>query len=432
MKKYRQLITQLPPKRIVIGFNEFQSPSAVHEVYVNSIKKLASSQKADHVIFTSCTEDKKIPLPVDRKVYFLERMFPKTNFVACNEKTNDILSIVKSLSEKYKGITIVTTNLQVPIYEKIFEKTNTHVIGVEDFLPNPKILESLKKGDFNSFKKVLPFTITELDSKRLMNEMRVSMGLKVLKEQVKFETNELREKYFAGEIFNVGEIVECAGVVYEIVKRGSNHLLLQDEAGNKISKFPHELELSNREFVSQGTDMSIIKTEEVKQEETVDIDDTSDLSDIQIDELVEIISHDEILEYCYDDEELALIDEDTGEFIDELKEETLMEVLSRMERIKAKTRFARSETKRERKTKIALKTHSNVKTINNRARRLAIQMMKQRIAKRPLDKLSVSDKERIERIMAKRKTVINRLAMKLVPKVKKIESDRLSHKHFTK
>jgi hypothetical protein len=258
------------------------------------------------------------------------------------------------------------------------------------------------------------------------------MGLKVLKEQVKFETNELREKYFAGEIFNVGEIVECAGTVYEIVKRGSNHLLLQDETGNKVSKFPHELELSNKEFVLQGSDMSI-KTEEVSQQLEVNDDDNDlDLSDKQIDELVEAITADDIVEHCYDDEELALIDEETGEFIEELHEEALMEVLSRIERIKAKARFSRSEAKRERKTKIALKTHSNVKTINNRARRLAIQQMKQRIAKRPLDKLSVSDKERIERIMAKRKTVINRLAMKLVPKVKKIEADRLSHKNYTK
>ena len=58
--------------------------------------------------------------------------------------------------------------------------------------------------------------------------------------------------------------------------------------------------------------------------------------------------------------------------------------------------------------------------------------MKQRIAKRPLDKLSVSDKERIEKMMAKRKVAINRLAMKLVPKVRKVESDRLSHKNYTK
>ena len=441
MKKYRQLVTQLPSKKIVLGFNEFQSPSAVHEVYINSIKKLASSQKADHVIFASCTEDKKIPLPVDRKIYFLERMFPKTNFLACNEVVNDITTITKVLFEKYKHVTIVTSQSQVTIYEKLLHDLNVQIIGIQDFSPNTKIVESLKKGDFSSFKKTLPFTITELDSKRLMNEMRLAMGLKVLKEQVKFETNELREKYFAGEIFNIGEIVESDDTVYEIVKRGSNHLLLQDEKGNRISKFPQELQLSNKEFVLEELNMptSQLEVEKVNEAQGLEgamdgAEDTleSDLSDKQIDDMVGGVTDDHVINHCYDDHELCIIDDETGEHLHDLHEEVIMEVLSRMERIKAKVRFARSESKRERKTRVALKTHSNVKTINGRARRLAIQMMKLKIAKRPLDKLSVSDKERIERMMAKRKVVINRLAMKLVPRVRKTENDRLSHKNYTK
>jgi len=45
-----------------------------------------------------------------------------------------------------------------------------------------------------------------------------------------------------------------------------------------------------------------------------------------------------------------------------------------------------------------------------------------------LDKLSVAEKERIEKTLSQRKTVIDRMAMKMVPKVKKIENDRLSNK----
>ena len=95
-------------------------------------------------------------------------------------------------------------------------------------------------------------------------------------------------------------------------------------------------------------------------------------------------------------------------------------------------RFARSEAKRERRTAIALKTRSNTATLNKRARRLAIVTMKKRLARKPLDKLSVAEKERIEATIAKRKNVIDRIAMRLVPRVKKIESDRLTHKNYTK
>jgi hypothetical protein len=58
--------------------------------------------------------------------------------------------------------------------------------------------------------------------------------------------------------------------------------------------------------------------------------------------------------------------------------------------------------------------------------------MKQRMAKKPLNKLSIGEKERIERVIQKRKAVVNRLAMKLVSRVKKIENDRLSHHKYTK
>ena len=78
--------------------------------------------------------------------------------------------------------------------------------------------------------------------------------------------------------------------------------------------------------------------------------------------------------------------------------------------------------------RIALKTHSSTAKINTRARRLAIKLMKQRIAKKPLNSLSVGEKERLERIIHKRKAVINRVAMKLTSRIRKIENNRLSGK----
>lgn len=58
--------------------------------------------------------------------------------------------------------------------------------------------------------------------------------------------------------------------------------------------------------------------------------------------------------------------------------------------------------------------------------------MKKRLAKKPLEKLSVSEKERVEATIAKRKRAIDRLAMRLAPRVKKTENERLSHRSYTK
>jgi hypothetical protein len=58
--------------------------------------------------------------------------------------------------------------------------------------------------------------------------------------------------------------------------------------------------------------------------------------------------------------------------------------------------------------------------------------MKQRMVRgRDINKLSVGEKERIERTLEKRKDTINRVAMKLAPRVRKMEKARLSHTKYT-
>ena len=127
------------------------------------------------------------------------------------------------------------------------------------------------------------------------------------------------------------------------------------------------------------------------------------------------------------------MDHETGEEIKEEFEfsEPIMEVLSKIERMRARTRFSKTKAKRLRRTQIALKKHSSMPVINSRARRLAVKLIKQRIARKPLSKLSVGEKERVEKMLQRRKQLINRLAMKLVPRVRKIESSRLSHTKYT-
>jgi len=526
MKKYRQLIKELPSKKVVFAFGRFQPPTTGHELLVNAVKKIASKQKADHVIFASRTHDKKSnPLPVDRKVYYLKRMFPKTNFIAANEEIRTFMEAAAALSKKYKNLVMIAGSDRVPEYKKLLEKYNgttftfdtIEVVSAGERDPDAdsasgmsgtKMREAAKAGNYSLFKKGLPHTLTDLDGKRLMNEIRQGLGMDIVKEQIKFETDDIREKYFAGEIFNIGEIVESNEVVYTIVKRGSNHLLLQDEVGNVVSKWPQDVTPSDKPFNPQqelqemkfspadkikvariiASSLGVVDAEEKSgaetmvntalrsiknkrltpeawkiianmlnmakdagikydekivatfvKEDTVEEElqtpeedlEQSELSDEEIEKMIGDLKEDDYLE-AYDDEEFGIVDEETGEYVDELKEDVILEVLSRAERIKAKTRFARTQAKRERRTRIALKSRSNSKTINKRARRMAINMMKTRLTKKAPGTLTTGEKERVERMIAKRKVAIDRIAMKMVPRVRKIENDRLVHKSYTK
>jgi len=165
--------------------------------------------------------------------------------------------------------------------------------------------------------------------------------------------------------------------------------------------------------------------------------DGLELSDEEINKMVDAVSDEEIMD-DYDEEELALVDDETGEEIPPVPEErafdeaALVEVLSRQERMRAKVRIRRTASKRERATKIALRRYSNNATINKRARRLAIKLMKQRMLRgRDPAKISVGEKERIERTLEKRKAIIGRVAQRLTSRVRKVEKARMGHTKFT-
>lgn len=152
----------------------------------------------------------------------------------------------------------------------------------------------------------------------------------------------------------------------------------------------------------------------------MDTDRDDDITDQDIDDIVNSFNDvDDILDAYDDDEFMEVPDE-------------LNEVLSRVERLKAKIRMQRNKTKRTRKLKIALKRKSNNETLLRRARKLAIKGMKIKLAKKNIKDMNFSDKVRVEKIIAKRKAAIDRIARKLLPKVRTIEKERLTHDRHTK
>ena len=236
-----------------MAFGRFQPPTTGHELLVNAVKRVAQSQSADHIIFASRSEDKKSnPLPVDRKVYYLKRMFPKTNFVAANDKIRTFMEAAAELSKKYKHLVMLAGSDRVQEYKRLLEKYNGDVFNFETIevvsagerdpdadsasgMSGTKMREAAKKGDYQLFKKGLPHTLTDLDGKRLMNEIRHGMGLDTIKEQIKFETSSVREMYRDGKIFNIGDKVTDGESMFEVVDRGANYITVVNESGD-ISK----------------------------------------------------------------------------------------------------------------------------------------------------------------------------------------------------
>lgn len=261
MKNYKQLVKSLPSKTVVFAFGRFNPPTTGHELLIKAVKKLASNNNAAHAIYASKTQNsKKDPLPVDKKVQYLNLLFPNTNFVAASAEVASFIQAAEQLNKKYKNLIMVAGSDRVMEFTRILNTYNgknfnfdsIQVISAGERDPDAdnatgmsatKMRTAASKGEYAEFKQGLPSHVRDIDAKRLMNDVRLGLGLEVIKEQIKFTTDEIREKYFQGEVFLEGQIVESEGIHYTIIKRGSNHLLIEDKNGNKLSKWIKDVTL---------------------------------------------------------------------------------------------------------------------------------------------------------------------------------------------
>lgn len=251
MKDYKQLIKELPSNTIVCAVGEFNPPTVGHELLVKTVKKLAEQKRSAHVIYTSPSKNSLIQ--EDKKAHYLNLMFPKTSFKSINE--SNLQEVITELHKKYKKIILVVGTDQITEMRKL---QNVELIPVDKDpeADNTKMKQFASKGIYEEFKKKLPSTIRDIDGKRLMNEMRTGLGLEPIKEQIVFVKDKLREKYFRGEIFNEGDIVESNGEKFTIVKRGSNHLLLKEATGKLISKWIQDVQPTEEKEMNESSKLA--------------------------------------------------------------------------------------------------------------------------------------------------------------------------------
>jgi nicotinic acid mononucleotide adenylyltransferase len=284
MKDYKQLIKELPAKSVVFAFGRFNPPTIGHELLVKAVKKLAQQRNADHVIYASRSQDaKKNPLSVEKKVKYLKLMFKSTNFAAANDQERTFIEAAKALNKKYKNIIMIAGSDRIAEFKRLLNTYNgkdfnfdtIEVVSAGERDPDAddatgmsasKMRSLAVKGSYSEFKKGLPSTVRDIDGKRLMNDIRDGMGLEPIKEQIVLVKDDLREKYFRGEIFNEGDIVESAGERFTIVKRGSNHLLLKEASGNLVSKWIQDVQpTEEKEDMNEAlTDKTLKATDKIK------------------------------------------------------------------------------------------------------------------------------------------------------------------------
>jgi hypothetical protein len=200
----------------------------------------------------------------------------------------------------------------------------------------------------------------------------------------------------------------------------------------------HKLKPSDNKSVGVPASSSELRVKHQRMHEEAEFEELVDADfDTEIHEMVDV---EHIIE-AYEDDEIVIIDEETGEelstegFDDSVESEAVMREgvvvileISRMERIRRKQRFARTQSKREVRAQVALRKTSSTATISKRARRLATSMIKKRLLRKDAAKATLPEKERVEKFLASRKAIVDRLAKRVAPRIRQIEKARLQHK----
>jgi hypothetical protein len=243
--------TEASDKSVVFTFGRLNPMTSDHGKLLDKVASRA--KRSDYKIYLSQSQDpKKNPLEYNEKVKWARKMFPKhaRNIIEDKDVKNVFDILVKLYNAGYNKVTMVVGSDRVPEFEKLLSQYNgtkarhgfyefdsIDIVSTGEHDPDAEGVEGLSSSkmraavtddDFDSFKKCLPKGFK--DGAELFNLTKQRMGIKE-SVQIEIETSTLRERYIAGEIFNVGDSVKCENVEFKIAKRGPNYV--ESEFGKK-------------------------------------------------------------------------------------------------------------------------------------------------------------------------------------------------------
>ena len=238
---------------LTVAFGRFNPPTTGHEKLLDTVA--SNSDDGDYIIVPSRSNDKKKnPLDPDTKVSVMRQMFPQHSERIVNDPQNrtifDVLK--KAHMDGYAGVRIIGGGDRVAEFEKLsnnyngklYQFDNLEVLSAGDRDPDgddvsgmsaSKQRKAAAEGDFASFRKGVPSTLNNKQTKELYNNLRAAMQIKegwnMWEIAPKFDWKNLRENFINEKIFKVGQIVENinTGLVGRIIRRGTNYLICVTE-----------------------------------------------------------------------------------------------------------------------------------------------------------------------------------------------------------
>ena len=254
-------MTEKKGDTIVFTFGRFNPPTVGHEVLIKAVESVARAKGGDYLIFPSHSQDaRKNPLTQSEKIKYMKKMFPgyRRNIVASTGKT--ALEIAVELYEKkYTKLVMVVGSDRVRDFQRILDKYNGEdkAHGFYDFdkievvsagerdpdaegvsgMSASKMRAAATKGDFQSFRLGIPSSLSDADTKKMLNDIRKAMRLEVVKEGSKWKDIDFNFKKPIFRILSEDKQVSFQGVTTKYLHTSPEGFALFDEIINSMSGF---------------------------------------------------------------------------------------------------------------------------------------------------------------------------------------------------
>ena len=212
MKTYKSFMTEEKGDTAIFTFGRFNPPTVGHEKLVVAVANVARREGGDYFVYPSHSQDsKKNPLDQTTKIKYMKKMFSKHKKNIITSTGRNALEIASELHDKeYTNLVMVVGSDRVKDFQSLLDRYNgdeNKAHGFYDFnsikvvsagerdpdaegvsgMSASKMRQSAVEGDYKTFRKGTPSSLSDKDTKLMFNDIRKGMRLQVVKEGSKWK-----------------------------------------------------------------------------------------------------------------------------------------------------------------------------------------------------------------------------------------------------
>jgi hypothetical protein len=273
---------------ITIVLGRFNPPTNAHRLIFDKAIQVASGGELR--IYPSRAQNRTTdPLNPPQKIKYMRKMFPDLKKKIVNDRAlKTIFEVLKNIFEDgFKNVNIVVGADRVSEFERLANQyNNSDLYSFEDIkivsagprdpdsaddltsMSSAKLRKASVEDDFPTFRSGVPRTLPPQEVENLFHAVQNALeGKNKMTEMWRIapslDYENLRENYYQGNIFKVGDVVEnlITGLIGKITRRGPNYLICVTEDNIMFKSWIKDI----TEWIGFSSDQRIVESDQLSE-----------------------------------------------------------------------------------------------------------------------------------------------------------------------